>query len=317
MTVDLTAFALGRAWKTPVLAASGTFGYGQEYEGLTDLSALGGIVTKGLSPRPRAGNPLARICETPSGMLNSIGLENVGVEGFLRGKLPFLRALGTRVVVNFFGERFEEYAECAALLDGHEGIDALEMNVSCPNIKAGGMEYGTDPETLRRLVASCRRATRLPLIVKLTPNVTDIVAIARAAVDGGADGLAVINTVSGMAIDARARRPKLATIFGGLSGPAVKPIAQRMVYQVARARLGVPIFGMGGIRTGEDAAEFLLAGATLVQVGTWNFVDPDATARVARELAAFLAEVGCARPADLVGKLELDESLLPHTPGGP
>lgn len=321
MKPDLAVHSLGRTWKTPVLAASGTFGYGQEFEGLTDLASLGGIVTKGLSPRPRAGNPLGRIAETAAGMLNSIGLENVGVEAFLRDKLPFLRSLGTRVVCNFFGERFEEYAECAAMLsagpaDGPaNGIDALEMNVSCPNIKAGGMEFGTDPDVLRRLARSCRDATRLPLIVKLTPNVTNAVEIARAAVEGGADALSVINTVSGMAVDARSRRPKLATMFGGLSGPAIKPIALRMVYQIARAKLGVPILGVGGVTSGEDAAEFLLCGATFVQVGTWNFVDGDATARVARELAAFCEAQGVARAQDLVGALEADESLLPHAPG--
>lgn len=313
MAVDSTVQALGRSWRSAVLAASGTFGYGREFEGLADFSRLGGIVTKGLSLRPRAGNPLGRIAETSAGMLNSIGLENVGVEAFIRDKLPFLRQTGVRVVCNFFGERFEEYADCASLLTGHEGIDALEMNVSCPNIKAGGMEYGTDARMLARLVESCRRVTDLPLIVKLTPNVTDIVTLARAAVDAGADALSLINTISAMAVDAATRKPKLATVFGGLSGPAIKPIALRMVYQVARARLGVPIFGIGGITTGEDAAEFLLCGASFVQVGTWNFIDPDAAARVSRELETFANGQGLS-VRDLVGRLEADDSLLPHTP---
>lgn len=315
MSIDLGVDALGYRWRSPVLAASGTFGYGQEFDGLTDFGALGGIVTKGLSPKPRAGNALGRIAETACGMVNSIGLENVGVDAFLREKLPFLRQLGVRVVCNFFGETFDAYAECAAMFDGHDGIDALEMNVSCPNIKAGGMEYGTDPKTLRELVESCRRATKLPIIVKLTPNVTDIVALARAAVDGGADGLSLINTVSAMAVDAKRRQPNLATVFGGLSGPAIKPIALRMVYQVARAKLGVPIFGTGGITCGEDAAEFLLAGATFVQVGTWNFIDADATSRVARELGAFMSEHGYRSVPDLIGRLEVDETRLPHIPG--
>lgn len=313
-SVDLRVSAWGCAFTTPVLAASGTFGYAQEMKDLTDLRAIGGVVTKGISPRPRMGNPPPRICETASGMINSIGLENVGVEAFLSDKLPFLRESGTRVIVNFFGERFEEYADCAAALDGHAGIDALEMNISCPNVKAGGMEYGTDPEVAGKLVESCRGATRLPLLVKLTPNVTNVVALARACVQAGADGLSVINTVSAMAVDARRRLPRIATVFGGLSGPAIKPVALRMVYQVARAKLGVPILGIGGITSGEDAAEFMLAGATLVQVGTATFADPDAPARVGRELAAFCAEEGVARAADLTGALRVDESRLPFAP---
>jgi dihydroorotate dehydrogenase (NAD+) catalytic subunit len=314
--VDLRVEAFGRTFATPVLAASGTFGYAREMAPFTDLRAVGGVVTKGISPRPRAGNPPPRICETASGMINSIGLENVGVDAFAADKLPFLRALGTRVIVNFFGERAEEYAECAAALSCHEGIDALEMNISCPNVKAGGLEYGTDPDVAGRLVESCRRATSLPLLVKLTPNVTDVVALARACVRAGADGLSIINTVSAMAVDARRRRPRIATVFGGLSGPAIKPIALRMVYQVARAGLGVPLLGIGGVVTGEDAAEFLLAGATLVQVGTANFADPDAAARVGRELAAFCEETGVARASDLAGALEVDAQGLPFTPGG-
>jgi dihydroorotate dehydrogenase (NAD+) catalytic subunit len=218
-------------------------------------------------------------------------------------------------VVNFFGEKAEEYAECAAALSGHPGIDVLEMNISCPNVKAGGLEYGTDPEVAGRLVESCRKATRLPLLVKLTPNITDVVALARACVQAGADGLSIINTVSAMAVDARRRRPRIATVFGGLSGPAIKPIALRMVFQVARARLGVPLLGIGGIFSGEDAAEFLLAGATLVQVGTANFADPDAAARVGRELAAFCAETDVTRVADLTGALEVDAARLPYSVG--
>lgn len=313
---DLRVSAFGTSFATPVLAASGTFGYAREMADLTDLSAIGGVVTKGISPKARAGNPAPRICETAAGMINSIGLENVGARAFVTDKLPFLRESGTRVIVNFFGERPDEYAECAAALSGHDGIDALEMNISCPNIKAGGLEYGTDPEVAGRLVEACRKATRLPLLVKLSPNVTDIVALARACVQAGADGLSIINTVSAMAVDARKRRPRIATVFGGLSGPAIKPIALRMVYQVARARLGVPLLGIGGIVSGEDAAEFLLAGATLVQVGTANFADPDAPARVCRELAAFCAETGVARASELTGALDVDEARLPYSPGG-
>lgn len=300
---------------SPVLAASGTFGYGQELAHLTDLATLGGIATKGISPRPRAGNPTPRICETAAGMINSIGLENVGVEAFAREKLPFLARSGTRVIVNFFGETFDEYVECASALTqaakAHAGpgappaIDALEMNISCPNVKKGGVEFGTDPKVAGELVRACRAVTDLPLWVKLTPNVTDIVALARAVADAGADGFSIINTISAMAIDARTRRPRIATVFGGLSGPAIKPIALRMVYQVARAGLGLPICGIGGIASGEDAAEFLIAGATAVQVGTQTFVDPDAACRVHRELLDFCAAEGLASVTELVGTLAI------------
>jgi dihydroorotate dehydrogenase (NAD+) catalytic subunit len=303
--VDLAVRFAGLDHRTPLVAASGTFGYGREFERLCDFAALGAIATKGISPRPRAGNPVPRICETAAGMINSIGLENVGIEGFAADKLPWLQKAGPRVWVNFFGETVAEYVECAGRLGELTGVDALEMNVSCPNIKKGGVEFGVDPPVLRDLVAACRKATRCALIVKLTPNCTDIVALARAAVEGGADGLAVINTISAMAIDARRRRPRIATGMGGLSGPAIKPIALRMVFQVHRAGLGVPISGIGGVASGEDVVEFLLAGATTVQIGTQSFVEPNAVARIASELAAFCAAEGVARAADLVGALEV------------
>jgi dihydroorotate dehydrogenase (NAD+) catalytic subunit len=240
-------------------------------------------------------------------MINSIGLENVGVERFRSDKAPFLAQLPGAAVVNFFGETFDEYVECAAALDrvGREvgGVDALEMNISCPNIKKGGVEFGTDPRVARELVQACRQVTALPLWVKLTPNITDIVALARAVVEGGADGLSVINTITAMGIDVRTRRPRIATVFGGLSGPAIKPIALRMVYQVAQAKLGVPICGIGGIVTAEDAAEFLIAGASAVQVGTQNFADPDAAARMLGELGALAASLGVERVADLIGSI--------------
>ncbi|MSP16968.1 MAG: dihydroorotate dehydrogenase [Myxococcales bacterium] len=308
MSVDLRTQVGTLSLTSPILTASGTFGYAREFEGLTDLSRLGGIATKGISPRPRFGNPSPRICETASGMLNSIGLENVGVEGFANEKLPFLAKLGTRIVVNFFGETFDEYVDCAAGLTAAArrhggGIDALEMNISCPNIKKGGVEFGTDPKVAGDLVRACRAATDLPLWVKLTPNVADLVTLARAVVEAGADCLSIINTITAMGVNARTRRPRLATTFGGLSGPAIKPVALRMVHQVARAGLGVPICGIGGIASGEDVAEFLVAGATCVQVGTMNFVDPDAANRVRDELEAFCMEEGLARAADLVGTL--------------
>jgi dihydroorotate dehydrogenase (NAD+) catalytic subunit len=309
--VDMTTRFGSLTLKNPILTASGTFGYASEFAGLTDLGKLGGVATKGISPRPRYGNPTPRMCETASGMINSIGLENTGVDGFVRDKLPFLRGLGVAVVVNFFGETFDEYVECAEALDRRSraaggGIDVLEMNISCPNIKKGGVEFGTDPKVAADLVRACRPVTKLPLWVKLTPNITDIVALARAIADAGADGFSIINTISAMGIDVRTRRPRIATLFGGLSGPAIKPIALRMVYQVAAAGLGLPICGMGGIRSAEDAAEFLVAGATAVQVGTQNFVDPDAAARLVDELAALGAELGVVRIADLVGTLRAD-----------
>jgi dihydroorotate dehydrogenase (NAD+) catalytic subunit len=306
MTVDLTTRFGALELKNPVLTASGTFGYASEFQHLTDLDKLAGVVTKGISPRPRFGNPTPRMCETASGMINSIGLENVGVERFAAEKLPFLKSIGCAVVVNFFGETFDEYVECAAALDAASaaaggGIDALEMNISCPNIKKGGVEFGTDPRVAGDLVRACRAATTLPLWVKLTPNITDIVALARAVADGGADGFAIINTISAMGIDVRTRRPRIGTVFGGLSGPAIKPIALRMVYQVAQAGIGLPICGMGGIRNAEDAAEFLIAGADAIQVGTQNFADPDCAATIVDELAALAAELGVVRIADLVG----------------
>lgn len=290
---------------SPIWTASGTFGYGQEFDAFFDLSSLGGICTKGISPRPRAGNPLPRICETASGMINSIGLENVGVEGFREKKLPFLRQCGTNVVVNFFGETVDEYVACGAALDAMDGVHALEMNVSCPNVKKGGVEFGTDPAVLRDLVRACRAVTKKPLLVKLTPNCTDVVALARAAVEAGADGLSIINTLSAMAIDARRRRPRIATVFGGLSGPAIKPIALRMCYQVHRALPEVPISGIGGVQTGEDVVEFLLAGATTIQVGTQSFVEPNAAARILRELEAYLAEEKVSDMRELIGALRV------------
>jgi dihydroorotate dehydrogenase (NAD+) catalytic subunit len=295
----------GIEFRNPVLTASGTFGYGKEFAELLPLTSLGGLVTKGISPNPRFGNPVPRICETASGMLNSIGLENVGVEGFATEKLPFLRTCGTRVLVNFFGTNFDEYIECGRRLGQMDGVDGLEMNVSCPNIKAGGIEFGRDPRVLGELVRACRNVVSKPLWVKLTPNTSDIVALARACAENGADAVSVINTITGMAIDARTRRPRLATIFGGLSGPAIKPVALRMVYQIHRAGIGIPICGIGGIQNGLDAVEFFLAGATTVQVGTQNFIDPASAERVVREVEEFCRGQGVTDVRELVGALEI------------
>jgi dihydroorotate dehydrogenase (NAD+) catalytic subunit len=293
----------GIEFRNPVLTASGTFGYGKEFEGLLPLSALGGLVTKGISPNPRFGNPAPRICETASGMLNSIGLENVGVEGFAAGKLPFLRDCGTKVLVNFFGTTFDDYVDCGQRLGKLDGVDGLEMNVSCPNIKAGGIEFGRDPKVLGDLVRACRKVIAKPLWVKLTPNTSDIVALARACAENGADAVSVINTITGMAIDVRTRRPRLATIFGGLSGPAIKPIALRMVYQIHRAGIGIPICGIGGIQTGLDAIEFFLAGASTVQVGTQNFIDPASAERIVREAEEFCRQNSVSDVRELVGAI--------------
>ncbi len=288
---------------SPIWTASGTFGYGREFAPYFDLARLGAIATKGISPEARAGNPVPRICETASGMINSIGLENVGAESFGRDKLPFLRQSGTNVIVNFFGETFDEYVACAASLDALDGVAALEMNVSCPNVKKGGVEFGVIPAVLTELTRACRSVTKRPLLVKLTPNTGDIVALARAAVAGGADGLSVINTVSAMAIDARRRRPRIATTYGGLSGPAIKPIALRMVHQVHTALPEVPISGIGGIASGEDVVEFLLAGATTVQIGTLSFSEPSAAARILDELSAFMEQERISDVRELIGAL--------------
>ncbi len=305
MTVDLTATVCGVSFSTPVLSASGTFGYGLELHGLVDPRRLGGVVTKGISLLPRPGNPPPRICETAAGMLNSIGLENVGVERFAAEKIPPLRSLGVKVVANFFGDDEESYVAVAAALDRLEGVSTLELNISCPNVAHGGMRFGTDPTLAGRLVSACRAVTSKPLWAKLTPNVTDIVAVARACVEGGADGLSLVNTLLGMGVDVRTRRPRLGNVLGGLSGPAIKPVALRMVHQVYRARLGVPLVGIGGIATGEDALEFILAGAALVQVGTASFSEPTAMLRITDELRLLCEDQGVTRLADLVGALEV------------
>ena len=288
----------------PVLAASGTFGYGLDLLEFCPPESLGGVVTKGLSPRPRRGNPTPRIVETAAGMINAIGLQNIGVEAFCREALPQLRVRGAVVVVNVFGERMEEYLEVIDRCEAEDGLAGYELNVSCPNVTAGGMEFGHDPVPLERLTAICRAATRRPLLVKLSPNAPDLVATARAAVAGGADALTLINTVRAMAIDADTRRPILANGFGGLSGPAVKPIALRMVWEVHKAVPAVPLVGIGGIETGRDVVEFVLAGASAVQVGTAIFRDPAAPLRIVAELETFCEDHKVARVAELTGGLQ-------------
>lgn len=289
--------------RNPVLTASGTFGYGLEFLPFLDLGELGGLVTKGLSLRPRIGNPPQRIAETPAGMLNTIGLQNVGVEAFLREKLPELRGHDTAVVANVFGETEAEYVEVCSRLDAAEGIAAIELNVSCPNVEQGGIAFGTDPRALSRITAACRKATGLPLIVKLSPNVTDIRVTARAAAEGGADIISLINTYVGMAIDVERRRPVLAKISGGLSGPAIRPLAVWLTWQVHQT-VDLPLIGIGGIMEAEDALQFILAGASAVQVGTANFVRPDASIRVLRGLRSHLADRGIASVRELIGALQ-------------
>ena len=259
--------------KNPVLLASGTCGYGMELDGLLDLDKLGGIIIKGLSIRPRSGNPPPRLVETPCGLLNSIGLENIGIEVFIRDKLPCLRNIRTSLIVNILGNSVEDYYEMAKRLDREEGIKAIEVNISCPNVKAGGIAFGTDPEAAASVTHAVKKATGLPVIIKLTPNVTDITEVARKVASAGADAISLINTLLGMAIDIKFRRPALANVFGGLSGPAIKPIALRMVWQVVRA-VDIPVIGIGGISTPDDALEFLVAGARAVEIGTATLIRP-------------------------------------------
>jgi dihydroorotate dehydrogenase (NAD+) catalytic subunit len=289
--------------KNPVMLASGTSGYGEEYARFIDLSQVGGIVVKGTSLEPKLGNPPARIYETAGGMLSSVGLQNVGVERFIRDKLPFLREFDTKVIVNIFGNSIEEYYEVARRLDGVEGVSALEMNISCPNVKEGCMLFGVDAGQTYRVVKSVRGVTTLPLMVKLSPNVTDVVSIARAAVEGGADILSLINCLSGMAVDIKSRRPFLGNVVGGLSGPAIKPVALRMVWEVYNARLGVPIVGIGGITTVVDAIEFILCGASAVQIGTANLIDPLTSIKVAEGLRRYCQKNGINHISELIGVL--------------
>ena len=293
----------GIKMKTPVMTASGTFGFGTEYSDFVDLNKIGAVVVKGTTLKPRPGNSGRRIAETPAGMLNSIGLENPGVEEFLRTILPKLTAYDVPIIVNISGNTIEEYGELAALLTV-PGIAGLELNISCPNVKEGGIAFGTQCHSAAAVVEMAKRNTNLPVIVKLSPNVTDIVAMAQAVEQAGADAISLINTLLGMAIDIHKWKPVLGNVVGGLSGPAVKPIAVRMVWQVAQA-VHVPIIGMGGIVTAEDAVEFMLAGASAVAVGTGNFVNPKATQSVAEGIKDYLEKRGLSNVNELVGKVNV------------
>ena len=299
---DLSVAIGGLKLRNPVMTASGTFGYAREFAPYLDLNRLGAIIVKGLSLEPAKGNPPPRIVETDCGMLNAIGLENVGVDAFIRDKLPFLETLEPPTIANIYGRTVAEYARLAERLDPIPAVGAVEVNISCPNVKEGGVVFGSDPDSARAVVAAVREKTRKPLIVKLSPNVTDIAAMAVIAEDAGADALSVINTITGMAVDLATRRPKLANITGGLSGPAIKPIALRMVWQVARA-VKIPVIGVGGIMNATDALEFILAGATAVQVGTANFVNPGCTVEIIDGIEAWLRREGIDDVKDLIGTL--------------
>lgn len=304
MPSRLKTSLFGVTLKTPVLAASGTFGYGVEFREQVNLGALGGIVVKGLSREPMDGNPPPRLFETRGGMLNSIGLQNIGVRAFVRDKLPELRELRATVFANIFGYAVEDYVEVARVLEDAEGLAGYELNVSCPNTERGGMYFSSDPALLGEVVSAVKKtARRRPLMVKLSPNVARIEPLARAAADAGADAISLVNTFVALAVDPRTRRTRLGAGFGGLSGPGIKPVALRMVYEAAQA-VAIPVIGLGGIATGEDAAEFLIAGASAVQVGTANFWDPQAPARIAGELDRFLEQEN-SNASDLVGTLKL------------
>ncbi|MEG0874552.1 MAG: dihydroorotate dehydrogenase [Clostridiales bacterium] len=290
----------GLIMKNPVTTGSGTFGSGLEMQDYVDLTKLGAITVKGTTLEPRPGNSMPRIAETPAGILNSIGLENPGVDSFIQNILPKITKFNTPIIVNIAGSTVEEYGKITEILDKEEAVSALEINISCPNVKNGGMAFGTNPETAFNAINNVRKNTKKPIIAKLSPNVTDIVAMAKVAKDAGADGLSLINTLLGMKIDIKNKKPFLGNVMGGLSGPAIKPVALRMVYQVSQA-VDLPIIGQGGICTWEDAVEFLLAGATGVSVGTGNFLEPDATIKVAQGIEQYLMDNGFNDVNDIIG----------------
>jgi dihydroorotate dehydrogenase (NAD+) catalytic subunit len=293
---------LGRGLKlrNPLMTASGTFGYGEEYAEYQDLERLGAVIVKGLSLHPRKGNPPPRIIETPSGMLNSIGLENVGVRAFVSEKLPFLREAGAKVIANVYGESVDEFREVVEILDGAAGVHGVEVNVSCPNVKKGGISFGADERLTAEVTRAVREATGLPVIVKLTPNVTDIASIAAAAQDAGADAVSLINTLKGMSVDVETRKPHLGNITGGLSGPAVRPVAVRMVWETVR-RVSIPVIGIGGIVSARDALEFLIVGASAVQIGTAHFLNPGAAGEILEGIAEYLARHSIPDIRQLIG----------------
>ncbi len=289
--------------QNPVMTASGTFGYGEEYAPYVDLNRLGAVIVKGISLEPRAGNPPPRIMETEGGMLNAIGLENVGVSVFIREKLPFLRNCSFPVIVNIFGESLDEYKRVAEILGQAKGVHALEVNISCPNVEKGGLVFGCDPDLCYEMTRAIKTVTDLPVIVKLTPNVTDIAALAVCCEAGGADAVSLINTLKGMSVDIEKRVPHLNRVTGGLSGPVVKPVALRMVWEVVK-KVSIPVIGIGGIMTAEDALAFLIVGARAVQVGTANFINPRATMDILKGIEAYLIRHGMRDVNDIIGSLK-------------
>ena len=297
---DLSVNLAGLCLKNPLIAASGVFGYGEEYAKVADIGAFGAVTVKGTTLHPRAGNPPPRVCETPAGMLNSIGLENPGAEVVAREKVPWLAKFGVPIIVNISGDTYDEFSALGATFEGVSGVDALEVNVSCPNVQAGGMAFGMDPRSCYRATRAVRREWKGPLIVKLSPNAPDIVSIARAAVEGGASAVSLINTLIGVVIDLKTRRPVLGNVTGGLCGPAVKPVAVRCVYQVSQA-VDVPVIGIGGVTGYRDVLEFMMAGACTVAMGSGLLVDPTAPARIMEDLRRYCAEEGLANPQELVG----------------
>ena len=299
-SVNMTTRLGSLILKNPVITSSGTYGFGEEYAPYCPVESLGGITLKGITPKPRLGNPTPRLAEVPAGLLNSVGLENPGLAEFVKTYLPRVRKLPTAIIANISGFSIEDYAEMARNLKSSSGLAALEVNISCPNVKHGGMHFGTDPASAEQVIAAVKAETDLPVIAKLSPNVTDIVEMAKAVVRGGADIISLINTLLGMSIDVERRRPVLANTFGGLSGPAVRPVAVRMVYQVAQA-VDVPIIGMGGIMTWQDALEFILAGASAVSVGTGNFVNPQAPLEILEGIKSYCQRHGFKSVQELVG----------------
>jgi dihydroorotate dehydrogenase (NAD+) catalytic subunit len=297
---DLTVTIAGIKMKNPVMTASGTFGYGKEYDGLIDLNRLGALITKGVSLNPLIGNPPPRICETPSGMINAIGLQNIGVKAFIRDKLPFLSGLRTPIIVNILGHSQQEYQEVAKTLNDRPGIAALEINISCPNVAKGGLAFGARPQTAAKVISSVRQATSLPLIAKLSPQVTDIGAVAKAVEETGADAISLINTIPAMAIDILTRRSRLGVLSGGLSGPAIRPVALHLVYRTVQS-VSIPVIGLGGILSAADALEFILVGARAVQVGTANFIRPTASIEIIEGIKKYLIEQKIKKVSDLTG----------------
>jgi len=303
--MDLRVEFAGLVLKNPIITASGTFGFGLEFMNFGDLTRLGGIVVKGLSLKPREGNPMPRIVETPCGMLNAIGIQNPGVEAFVRDKLPLLPWRETAIIANLYACSVQEFGDLTGVLAGEEGVAALEVNVSCPNVQTGGAAFGQDPTQIRKVTEEVKkRAAGKPVIVKLSPNVTDIALCARAAQEGGADAVSLINTLLGMAVDIRTRKPRLANVVGGLSGPAIKPVALRCVHQACRA-VSIPVIGIGGIGTAEDALEFILVGASAVQVGTANFLRPDQAFRIVADLPRVMLKAQCEELKELRGSLNI------------